>query len=730
MAEPNLSEGMVNIVPQSDSMASSSSKSPLRVDDVMATSEASVTQILSNETVATSVSMSPDNMVVGTVLYRSEIDPSLLNTDSTSRIGYLSKLYRFWCGKILFRFVFTKTILQQMKILAVFVPGAKLSDAPPTASAGYFYSHKTLMNPANESEFTLSVPFVSTRPYHQIGESTGMVYVLCFQPVTVSVQDATQIHMTIFVAGDLHLHEFAIPTAVEGGVQPMDVGESWILMANNAGPAISSTQNNSTWSSFLRSDAGTTISWETAEYNQSFVAAGDVAPGVACFATPVFYDNTHVYEPEKEATITGTPVVGMSTSQSRLVLFTTKSVALGDSIGGFGNDRLVIGVLKYYASATTLSKHGTTGFTGAQYPTGTVHLFDSVNGETPDPAGTFQADMKIVLERLAYLESRTLERQASSDTVYSEGVVYQAHSSAMSDSELDYILARAQETILLPHFDFDGEDYFEKFPVVTPNEGLYDPSEETTALNAAQEALQALEQTEPVFREERRIVPTEANWVPNSPIHWVGLCNTEFRAMYIAANEMFLQAVQSGWNCVAIWNELYNQNFGENLVLAVPLAISGYVLGESDMFRAWRGLVLSFGLDVFASAEFVPETGEVQYEVTFHRGGMTVSHICTGAAIIADPCQLVSCLVQLCQQLCNQGEEELTPRISSMFLTAQEEAVRLRTVLSAEQSYAAWGYDHHPRLVRDQVGIYANSPMTLANELPPRRVHLDPAVIW
>jgi hypothetical protein len=137
------------------------SSQSLNVGGVQPTSRSTVADILRHETTLSYVSIAPST-TRGTVLYSTPVDPSTFNSSgSPSRVAWISRLYRFWRGDVKFKFVFTKTILQQTKILAVFVPGAGPNDPAPTPDRAFFYSHKVLMNPANETDWSLDVPFVS-----------------------------------------------------------------------------------------------------------------------------------------------------------------------------------------------------------------------------------------------------------------------------------------------------------------------------------------------------------------------------------------------------------------------------------------------------------------------------------------------------------------------------------------------------------------------------------------
>lgn len=286
--------------------------------------QSSVMDVMKHETVLFAGSISPTTSV-GTVVYQTPIDPSQFYSGSNpSRVTWMSKLYRFWTGDLTFRFVFTKTILQQLKLLAVFVPGASASDPAPTPQQAYYYRHKVLMNPANEMEWSLNVPFVSTKPHHFMGEPTGMLYVMLFQPMAVSNNDASNISIEIFVAGmSLRFHEFVLLPAL-AGLTTVTPGNSFIIQS--FGGAASNPGNTGT-KTFL-SDNNSTLA--TALGTDSDTAAFSVTNGQVIAASPLIATEKQ-YNPNTMRTIAGSPQ-GLSIS-SRTILCVQSNVSASAPFG-------------------------------------------------------------------------------------------------------------------------------------------------------------------------------------------------------------------------------------------------------------------------------------------------------------------------------------------------------------------------------------------------------------
>jgi hypothetical protein len=298
---------------------------PMTTGRIQPTVTQAMSDVLKHETTITYVSVAP-SATRGTLLYSTPIDPSQFYTGtSPSRVSWVSKLYRFWRGDIKFRFVFTKTILQQTKVLAVFVPYASATDPAPSPDNAFFYSHKVLMNPANETEWTLTVPFVSDRMFHTMGQPTGMLYVLLFQNLVVSNDTASDIYFSIFVAGDsLEFHEYVQLPPI-AGANMISPGNSFVLQTF-AGSTVSNPTNTGT-KTFL-SDGNNTLATSLSTF--AGLANANLSNG-QCIAATSLVANETLYNAATMRTIVGTPV-GTSVS-SRVCAFVQSNVTSGSAYG-------------------------------------------------------------------------------------------------------------------------------------------------------------------------------------------------------------------------------------------------------------------------------------------------------------------------------------------------------------------------------------------------------------
>jgi hypothetical protein len=311
----NLTSGAMDVVKLKENMSTGS---------MQATANTSVMDVMKHETVLFYGSVAPSS-TRGSLIYSTPIDPSQFYTGtSPSRVTWMSKLYRFWRGDVKFKFVFTKTILQQVKFLAVFIPNASPTDPPPSPDNAFFYNHKVLMNPANETEWSLDVPYVSDRPFRVMGQETGMLYLMLYHNMAVSNADSSDIFVSIFVSGtSLQFHELVQLPPI-AGVNSITPGNSFIIQTF-AGAA--PNPGNTGTKTFL-SDNLTTLA--TALGTDTDTAAFAVTNGQCIAASPLV--NAEVlYNPSTMRTISGSPA-GLCVS-TRTIICCQANTATGAPFG-------------------------------------------------------------------------------------------------------------------------------------------------------------------------------------------------------------------------------------------------------------------------------------------------------------------------------------------------------------------------------------------------------------
>lgn len=142
----------------------------------------------------------PSLSAVNTVIYESQVAPTLLNSTGTTRLKHLSEMFRQWNGEITLRFRFTKTLYVEGKLIMAFIPGASLVDVAKY-SVGDLVAQESSMivNLANCETADYVIPFISTKPWLDAAESTGVFTVRTFQPLVLSVTNAANIPFAVEV---------------------------------------------------------------------------------------------------------------------------------------------------------------------------------------------------------------------------------------------------------------------------------------------------------------------------------------------------------------------------------------------------------------------------------------------------------------------------------------------------------------------------------------------------
>lgn len=316
------SSATMNVAPKSKMMEQQAPSLAINVSDMQATSDASVTQIMSDPVQVADFVILP-TMTVNTVLYSTPIGPRSIKASSETRVSYLSRMYQFWRGDFDFMFIFTKTILIQTKLMAVFVPGALPTDPAPTAAQSTYYKHRVLMNPANEETYHLRVPFVSTTPFNEMRTETGMLYVIVYQPLVISVGDTNSIPVSILLSAvQLSLHEYVTLPDLDNQVIPFIPPEySYNLIATSQANITNAVNDTATFSYIT--DSGAVHTGNCCKTN--YAATTQRKPVIG---TLKIFSSNHVYTPTTERTLVGEPAPGATAIWERIILVPTATTLI------------------------------------------------------------------------------------------------------------------------------------------------------------------------------------------------------------------------------------------------------------------------------------------------------------------------------------------------------------------------------------------------------------------
>nr|QCP68849.1 coat protein [Pernambuco virus] len=134
----------------------------------------------------------------GTVLYATNVCPTLLESEQPTRISYLSKLFLQWHGDMELGFYITKTAFQAAKILVVYAPGYT-ADQLRAVPIGRLLGFQNRLVVGADSNVTakFNIPFVAQVDWLLTTQSSGALIVTLMEPVVSSDQTQTSMPWTL-----------------------------------------------------------------------------------------------------------------------------------------------------------------------------------------------------------------------------------------------------------------------------------------------------------------------------------------------------------------------------------------------------------------------------------------------------------------------------------------------------------------------------------------------------
>lgn len=160
-------------------------------------------EMLSMETIVATGELSPET-TAGSFLYVTAVSPQNLQSKQQSRISYVSKLFQQWHGALVFRLYVTKAIFQQTKLLMSYLPGVIPSDAMSYGIDQLIAAQvHVVVNPSNDSEACVEVPFISGQNWISTNGSTGTFVVVTMQPIVVTQASNSTIPWTLCVSSSM-----------------------------------------------------------------------------------------------------------------------------------------------------------------------------------------------------------------------------------------------------------------------------------------------------------------------------------------------------------------------------------------------------------------------------------------------------------------------------------------------------------------------------------------------
>lgn len=109
-------------------------------------------------------------------------------------------MFLYWQGEIQFRLIVSKAIFQQTKIVIAFVPTPELTEPKMTADQLVGYQNRIIVNPDNDMEAVIPVPFIADGNWLPMSTSTGWLVARLLQPIVITQNSVSDIPWTLCVA--------------------------------------------------------------------------------------------------------------------------------------------------------------------------------------------------------------------------------------------------------------------------------------------------------------------------------------------------------------------------------------------------------------------------------------------------------------------------------------------------------------------------------------------------
>lgn len=217
-------------------------------------------EMLSMETIVATGELSPET-TAGSFLYVTAVSPQNLQSKQQSRIAYVSKLFQQWHGALVFRLYVTKAIFQQTKLLMSYLPGVIPSEAMSYGIDQLIAAQvHVVVNPSNDSEACVEVPFISGQNWISTNGSTGTFVVVTMQPIVVTQASNSTIPWTLCVSSSMRdplTFRYAImpPTSLDDPTANTPANRRYLGQLY----ATTSSRKNRTAGSFMRLPASSEL---------------------------------------------------------------------------------------------------------------------------------------------------------------------------------------------------------------------------------------------------------------------------------------------------------------------------------------------------------------------------------------------------------------------------------------------------------------------------------------
>jgi len=132
----------------------------------------------------------------------------------------VGRLFKYWRGSITYTMKVVKTEFHSGRLMFVFDPGHLGGAISSTASSGLY---REIFDLRTSNEFSVTVPYVSTKPYLKFAESTGNVLINVETPLRAPSTVSASVHVLMEVSAGPDF-EFAVP--IPPSIVPVFPGQS------------------------------------------------------------------------------------------------------------------------------------------------------------------------------------------------------------------------------------------------------------------------------------------------------------------------------------------------------------------------------------------------------------------------------------------------------------------------------------------------------------------------
>uniref|UniRef100_A0AB38ZJZ1 Capsid protein n=1 Tax=Crocidura shantungensis picorna-like virus 3 TaxID=3139523 RepID=A0AB38ZJZ1_9VIRU len=226
--------------------------------------------LLSHEVVLTSGTL-PSDASVNATLFTWVVSPSAFKSNTQkSIIMHLSEMFIHWHGTICFKLILTIPYFVATKIVFAYSPPpVPVENLSAATLAGL--QNSVILNPVNNSEVVLRVPFISTQNWATTTGHTGSIAAKLLAPIVSSMQLAGGLPWTLMVSADISDFKFRyilpppIGEAEPGTSNPQrgpTLGDATIARSMSTS-GYTSSRTSKEWPLVRQSQAAPSVRYET-----------------------------------------------------------------------------------------------------------------------------------------------------------------------------------------------------------------------------------------------------------------------------------------------------------------------------------------------------------------------------------------------------------------------------------------------------------------------------------